>query len=296
MAELLKTLDARVAPDQSASRYFVVICARRSDNPLRPGHAFVVWGKEDAAAGMSSQIAFGFYPKDGNTTDVLLGNDVPGQVLNEALQHAPSSLLTARVIAQVNKSAFDQSQREIERWKTADYNLYEKNCISFVGAVSSAIGLIGVPTDVAKRPPDYFENLVAMVDTSFGGVWQTDDPSHRFAFAIIGSKVVWTEKASDGSLLQKQVETSNSSSISSLRVDRENTDDVLQFLGFSSPQLRAEILAKKPEPSFVEIKRSGTSLSCVWHGLLVKKLANGHLDQIVQPSQGTPKNFVLVHP
>ena len=52
MAEQLRSVDGRYTPDIDASKYFIVFCARKSDNALaKPGHAFVVWGKEDANAG-----------------------------------------------------------------------------------------------------------------------------------------------------------------------------------------------------------------------------------------------------
>ena len=295
MAELLREIDNRFQPESGASKYFIVFCARKTDNPIaKPGHAFVVWGKEDAAAGMSSQIAFGFYPKNDISTDAILGTDVPGSILNEATKPETSSLLTSRIIVRVDKSTFEKSQLQINIWRTADYNLYAKNCISFARAVADEIGIRGTPTDVGQFPADYFSAFVVGAQSAFGGNWRSNDAPKRFALKINGPNIEWTESSSTGGVLVKNVQPAISSTGIAVRVERQNTDDVLQFLGFSNPTLRAEIIARNPEPSFLLLRRVDDTLAVEWHGLLVKKLANGHLESIVQPSQMPAKSFVFV--
>ncbi len=289
MAEAFRSLDSRFTVDADGSNYYVVFCARRSDNvATKPGHAFVVWGKEDTGAAMSSQRAFGFYPEEGNGLKAIFAT-VPGKLTDEAIKATPSNLLTARIIVRTNKQAFEASQSQIEKWKTSDYNLYERNCISFAKSVAMELSLKGFPPDTAELPPTYFERLITEVNTAFGGNWKSTDAPGRFRLKIAGPNVEWTEYGT-GSLTKSSNATSASSS-SQLRIERPNTDDVLTFLGFSNASLRAEILAKGPAPSFILLKRDGNKCVGEWHGLLVKKLANGHLDQIIQPGQNTPKFF-----
>lgn len=295
MAELLRHIDNRYQPDSDESKYFIVFCARKTDNPIaKPGHAFVVWGKEDATAGMSSQIAFGFYPKNGIDGDTILGSDVPGSTLNEAIKRETSFLLSARIFVRVNKTAFDKSQAQIKTWQTADYNLYAKNCISFARAVAGEIGIVGISPKVGQFPADYFSTFIADVQPAFGGSWRSNDVAQRFTLKINGPNIEWTEFSITGGSLVKNVQSAMSSSEVAVKVGRPNTDDVLKFLGFSSATLRAEIIARNPEPSFLMLRRTGENLTVEWHGLLVKKLANGNLESIVQPSQMPAKSFVFV--
>lgn len=206
MAETLKTLDNRFRVDSDGSNYYVVFCARRSDNiATKPGHAFVVWGKEDAGAGMSSQLSFGFYPEEGNGLKAVFST-VPGKLTDEATKSTPSSLLTARVIVRVNKQAFDASQIEIEKWKTADYNLYEKNCISFAKAIATDLALQGFPLDPADLPPDYFERLISRVAGTFSGNWKSTDAAGRFRLKIAGPTTEWIEYGT-GSLSSRPCKT-----------------------------------------------------------------------------------------
>ena len=289
MTEVLKALDSRFKADPGDSNYYVVLCARRSDNAAtKPGHAFVVWGKEDAELGMSSQRSFGFYPEEGSGFKAVFST-VPGNLINEATRFSPSALLTARIILRVDKQTFEASQIEIERWQTSDYNLYKRNCISFAKAVASQLALQGFPSDQAELPSDYFEQLISGVSTAFGGNWKSMDAAGRFALKISGPDIAWTEYGA-GSLSKTAVAHSTSNSIQ-LRIERQNTVEVLTFLGFSSPSLRAEILAKNPEPSYLLLKRNGNKCTAEWHGLLVRKLPNGGLNQIVQPSQSTAKHY-----
>lgn len=294
MAETVRTVDSRYQADSGPDKYFIVLCARKSENPAsKPGHAFVVWGREDAAAGMSSQVSFGFYPKDGNTADAVLGENVPGELKAEAVSSGAPSLLTARVILRVDKATFDATLKEIDKWKTVDYNLYALNCISFAQAVASEMGLVGIPAPVDQLPANYFAALAESLETAYGGAWQSNDAGARFSLKIDGPSVRWTENGPAGAH-EVTVQTDAGSSKSAIRIERANTDTVLQFLGFSSAGLRAEILASSPQASFLVLKRSGQTLTGEWHGLLVKKLANGKLDSLIQPSQMPAKAFTFV--
>lgn len=123
-------LDHRRYTDRSGARYFVVLAARGGS---ATGHAFVVWGKQDPRQQLSSQAAFGFYPAQSNRFGVF--GAVPGAIRNEALKPT-SSLITDRVIIEVNRDWYEASQTEMAKWATSDYRLFSRNCISFVRAVA----------------------------------------------------------------------------------------------------------------------------------------------------------------
>lgn len=129
--------------------YFIVVAARGPDLPSPSGHAFIVWGKEDVAEQMSSQVTFGFYTKDGIDVSAVLGDDVPGEVLAESLKSTNHQRLSGRLIVQVNKEDYDKAQERIAAWRTSDYNLYAQNCISFAKDVAAVIGLQGMDIPVA---------------------------------------------------------------------------------------------------------------------------------------------------
>lgn len=123
-------LDRRRYIDRSGNRYYIVLAAR---NGSPTGHAFVIWGKEDSKHRYSSQTAFGFYPESGKKFGVF--GSVPGAIRNEALKPY-SSLITDRVIIEVNSDWYEASKVEIAKWSTSDYRLFSRNCISFVRAVA----------------------------------------------------------------------------------------------------------------------------------------------------------------
>jgi hypothetical protein len=55
--------------DKSASGHYLVFCARESPNVGLPGHAFVVWGKDNEEKQLCSVEAYGFYPKQARGID-----------------------------------------------------------------------------------------------------------------------------------------------------------------------------------------------------------------------------------
>ncbi len=291
-AEILRSLDARFRPGDINGSYFIVVAARKPDLPSPSGHAFIVWGREDAGAKMSSQMSYGFYPRDGVDVQTVLGSDVPGDVLRESLESTNHQRLSGRLIIQVNKEDYDNSQARIALWRTNEYNLYARNCISFAKDVASTIGLAGTDIPVDQLPANFFTALVQGVSTQFGGTWQSSDPAGRFRLEINGPRVVWTEKSGNGQHVVT-VQTAAASTAAEIRIERANDDPALKFLGFSSAALRAEILAKGARPSFLKLRRNGDQLIGEWHGLLVRKRADGSLDSMVQPEDQPAKPFTF---
>lgn len=289
MAETVVTLDARVTDDSAFGNFYVVLAARSSQG-AGVGHAFVVWGIEDPGAQMSSANAYGFYP-DG-MGKAIFGADVPGAIVDEATKGPNHALLSSRLIVRVGKAEFEASQHLIADWETQDYNLYNRNCVFFTKAVAESIGLTGLSDPTAKLPVEYYASVVESVRTAYGGKWRTDDPGKRFGLEVSDGKFRWTEHRDP---LQHSLDTTGASGskVSAVVLQRANGDDVLQFLGFSNANLRIQILAAKPEPSTLTLTRDGGVINAVWRGLLVTKKPDGSLDTIVQPSAGTPKEFVF---
>jgi hypothetical protein len=85
---------------------------------------------------------------------------IGGQIVDEATKPESSSLLTARLIVQVNKQPFQDSQAQIDVWRTSDYNLYSQNCISFVRAVAVSLGLFPPEVGTLQLPTSYLEELI----------------------------------------------------------------------------------------------------------------------------------------
>lgn len=290
---VVKDFDARLYEDGNASKFYLVFCARRSVGQTGlPGHAYVVWGKEDAAAQLSSQEAFGFYNNAASPIGVVLGRDVPGELRDEAVKPAPSQLVLGRLIVQILQADYELARAEQVKWHTEDYNLYKRNCISFASAVAGVIGLRGIPPEVAEWPADYFVSLADQAKSRSTGRWKSSDAAGRFVLDIAGPAVQWTERSVTGSLT-KSVIASAGPQANSCRIERPNTNDVLGFLGFLDATLRAEILAAGPQPSYLILRFKDGSVEGEWHGLLVKKKANGRLEALVQPSQVPAKMFTF---
>jgi hypothetical protein len=242
---------------------------------------------------MSTQVTFGFYPKDGVDMQTVLGSDVPGDIVAESMESTNYQRISGRLIVQVNKEDYESAQARIAAWKTNDYNLYATNCISFAKDVASTIGLLGTDIPVNQLPANFFTAMVLGVATRFGGTWKSSDLAGRFVVQIDGPRVVWTEKGASGQHIVT-VQTTAASTSSEIQVERANDDATLAFLGFSSAALRTQILAKGSQPSFLILRRNGDQLIGEWHGLLVTKHADGSLDSIVQPKDQPAKTFTFI--
>jgi hypothetical protein len=126
------------------------------------------------------------------------------------------------------------------------------------------------------------------------GRWQTPLPEQRFSLEFSGKKVKWTEKNPSGTTLTKEVNISELPD-GKFKIERPNTDEVLSFLGFQ-PSLRAEIIARNPQPSFIIFYWSGDKLIAEWNGLIATKDANAHLRELIQPGVRPPKIYELSKP
>lgn len=103
----------------------------------------------------------------------------------------------------------------------------------------------------------------------FTGKWQTPLPEQRFILEFSGNKVKWTEKSQAGATLTKEVNVIELPD-GKFKVERPNSEEVLTFLDFQQ-SLRAEILARNPQPSYIIFYRSNDKLIGEWNGLIATK-------------------------
>ncbi|NOK32240.1 hypothetical protein HMI49_03340 [Corallococcus exercitus] len=124
------------------------------------------------------------------------------------------------------------------------------------------------------------------------GKWQSPPPESRFALEFNGDRVRWSERSAVGVVLTREValrELPNGG----FRIERPNDAEVLAFLGYQ-PSLRAQILARSPNPSFMDILWEGDDFRGEWNGLVVTKDAKAQLKEVVQPGGRPAKSFSFV--
>jgi len=123
------------------------------------------------------------------------------------------------------------------------------------------------------------------------GNWVSPSPDKRFTLEFNGQKVTWTEQSQSGTRLVKEVSISEISN-GKFKIERPNNDEVLTFLGFQ-PGLRAEILARSPQPSFIIFSTTNDKLIVEWNGLIATKDSNAHLKELIQPGIRPAKIYEL---
>jgi hypothetical protein len=153
---LTKYIDKRTYTDASGNRYYVVFCARPVSLPSL-GHAFVTWGMEDYQRRISIATAFGFYPS--SVSGKAAYGYVPGSIRSEAFNPA-STLITEKLIVEVNREAYWSSQYPISTWATSNYNLFTNNCIGFVRDVASKVRILVPPRGILDTPSWYTKKLI----------------------------------------------------------------------------------------------------------------------------------------
>lgn len=283
---LVKVIDLRTKAEPSP--LYVVFCARWD---TLPGHAFVVLGKEDAGAQLSSVEAFGYYPeRPGDLRAVF--KKVPGVMADEFLRGTMAPTLV-RLILKVNKSDFDVVEAVRRSWASrTDFQLIEQDCVTFVMDVARALklrtpdraGFNNIPWNYVRKLADANEQSQYL-----DGVWESTDTAQRFRLEVTRSSCTWTERGANGTELKRTVVVTNDAQ--GFRINRPNDADVLTFLGFQ-PSLRAEILAQSPQPSFLVLSRpEADKIMGQWNGLLAIKDNSGRLRELKQPGSGPVKQF-----
>ncbi len=103
-AQTSKILDLHTG--HSRSSFYVVLAARGGS---ATGHAFVVWGVEDARRHRTTVRALGLYPDSGQTNCIAVARTVPGGVLDELKTHSLQGI-TQELIVRVDKSGTANSR------------------------------------------------------------------------------------------------------------------------------------------------------------------------------------------
>lgn len=163
--EKVAKLDLRKQTDADGSVYYIVFCARKHNLPnLEVGHAWVLWAKEDRAK-MASVLdqSYGFWPQDGKGVKSVV--TVPGQLKDELLLARKSDTplkLTHRLIVVVNKSAYDNSLKVVDKYKDkqTDYNLLKQSCKHFVHEVAREIGVATIKVDPTEWPETLLTRMI----------------------------------------------------------------------------------------------------------------------------------------
>ena len=160
-----------------------------------------------------------------------------------------------------------------------------KTFLVFAAAAVLAAHALAAHTTPADRHTPRFAS------SGFDGIWESDDPQHRFRLKIAGDAAEWTERfAGTADFVRKvplQIERGGQA-----RISRPNDDACLTFLGFQ-PTLRAAIIAHNPKPSFMTLSREGGDLIGMWNGLLAIKDAKGKFQSLKQPGETPAKRFVF---
>lgn len=170
-------IDLRKKP-AGADKFTIVLCARphdlapKKDPNAAPtdakgktvGHAWVVWGIEDATRKESRyDAAFGFYPVKGAKPFVF--GSVPGELVDQLKQpRADDDFLriTHRLIAVVDADTYKETLQIAARWKKEkpEYSLLQRSCKTFTNEVAKALGLTTQDEAKFDWPEDMLAKLI----------------------------------------------------------------------------------------------------------------------------------------
>lgn len=290
----VKNIDLTSKKDDS--KYFVVICGR---NNTITGHAFIVWGREDAILQQSVlDGAFGLYAKETGSTTAdgirifkAFFSKVPGEIADEFYKGSLTQELI-RFIIQVDKSDYDKTLAIKNTWEGRnDYHIFENDCITFVTEIAENLKLTLPKRIMTDRPWNYIEKILTLNNQSnyLSGIWEVSDQSKRFRLEIKDNNCVWTERSVTGQTLTRSVEIIKENN--TFKIYRPNDDSVLTFLGFQ-PNIRTQVLSRGANPSFIEIKRiDNLNIQGLWNGIMIIKDSNANLVEIKQPGTFPSKQF-----
>lgn len=158
-AQNVKTIDKRTMTNASGSVYFLVFVGLpyAGAGGHNAGHAFVIWGAEDAQKQMSYSSAFGLYPDKQSVK--LLFKEVPGSIKDEAM--SKNSKMN-RLIVKVDKSVYDAALAKKNQWAAkGTYQLLTRDCLSFTIDVAT-IAKLKIPsrTGFDNIPWNYINSLI----------------------------------------------------------------------------------------------------------------------------------------
>jgi hypothetical protein len=143
--------------DKTSRGLYLVFCSRDSPGGSPPGHAFVVWGKDDEKKQMCSVEAYGFYPKEGKG----VFGPVPSEISNEALKKGgPRSCV---LVVKVDQAQYQEAETIRRKWsEQGDFQLAKRDCVSFSDALASSLNLARPSRSKALLPQTYMKKLAEM--------------------------------------------------------------------------------------------------------------------------------------
>jgi len=146
-AQTVKRIDLR---NGSGISTFYLVFAAREGSPV--GHAFVIWGSDDADKQMCVQNAFGLYPQKGKG----VFGEVAGEIANESLKGGMSKI-SDRLIVIVNSWHHSKAESIRREWaRRGNYRVAESDCVSFIDAVARAIGLKTPKRSLSTLKPQWY--------------------------------------------------------------------------------------------------------------------------------------------
>ena len=131
-----KTIDLRT--EHARNSYYVVLASRGGS---ATGHAFVVWGVEDARRHRTTVRALGLHPENSGANCSSLVRHVPGGMLDELKTHS-FQVITQALIVRVDESAYKRSLQVAQQWDCRhEFSLFSRDCVEFLRAVGESIGV-----------------------------------------------------------------------------------------------------------------------------------------------------------
>ena len=161
-AQTVKTLDLHTQPSKNV---FYVVLASRGGSAT--GHAFVVWGIEDAKTHRTTVRAEGLYPEGNSSSCSSQVRTVPGGMLDELKTHSFQSI-DQELIVRVDEADYRRSWQVAREWECRhEYSLFRRDCVEFVRAVGLALG-IEMPRRGVTRwtPRAYVRAVLASAEAS----------------------------------------------------------------------------------------------------------------------------------
>jgi len=290
-----KELDLRIQVE--GDPLWVLFLGKRPDvaNGAFVGHAFVGFGREDSSRNMSWMEGFGLWPQSSamGGASLVIGR-VPGIIQDEA--HTSSDVV---VSCRVSQSQFDAARDVKERWGARpDYQLIYQDCLTFTLDLAASLGLKlpsreSLPDNIAL-PITHMERLAAAnatEDFAYGD-WTSTDGARRWRLLLGLENGVWKETNATGASVERPARVARLSE-RSFRVERDNSDEVLAFLG-ARDSVRRTLLQRGVRPSYMILTRNGpTSFAAQWFGLRWTLDAQGNLNGVVQPGDAPGAPFTL---
>jgi len=156
-AQTNKILDLHT--EHSRSSFYVVLAARGGS---ATGHAFVVWGVEDARRHRTTVRALGLYPDSSSTNCSAVVRTVPGGVLDELQTHSFQGI-TQELIVRVDEAAYRRSWQIARQWDCRhEFSLLNLDCVEFLRAVGLSLGLDMPRRTITRSTPQaYVHALLA---------------------------------------------------------------------------------------------------------------------------------------